>query len=339
MAPPTHPALQQIYHLDRSSPDFHDQLDNVLHGQEYDQCVPNLEEEDLAWLVNYLDKTLDYLDSSSPAFRKCLRELRSICGTKAILPTSYTLPFDLITVGPIPFASGGFGDVYKETFNAASKIFCQEAVMWKHLKHPNILPLLGVTMFPLQLISNWMPGGDLSGYVQKNSNADRLGFLSDVAKGLHYLHSCNVIHGDLKGFNILVDVVGNSARARIADFGLAIVTKNLNSLRPATGQPFHTPLWSAPEVLYGENPSKESDIFSFAMIMIEVFTGAIPFNGRSAFVAVSAIMGGERPPRPAHPTLTDNLWTLMQRCWDHNPRLRPEISEVLQILLPSSVSH
>ena len=46
--------------------------------------------------------------------------------------------------------------------------------MWKHLRHPNILSLLGVTTTPFQLISNWMSGGDLPGYVKKNPNADRL---------------------------------------------------------------------------------------------------------------------------------------------------------------------
>ena len=88
--------------------------------------------------------------------------------------------------------------------------------MWKHLRHPNVLPLLGVTMTPkFQLISNWMSGGDLPGYIEKNPDGDRLKLvgvppilftlclphyqLSDVAKGLHHLHSCNVVHGDLKG--------------------------------------------------------------------------------------------------------------------------------------------
>ena len=46
--------------------------------------------------------------------------------------------------------------------------------MWKHLSHPNILSLLGVTIAPFQLISNWMPGGDLPGYIKKNPSADRL---------------------------------------------------------------------------------------------------------------------------------------------------------------------
>ena len=43
-------------------------------------------------------------------------------------------------------------------------------------------------------------------------------------------------------------------------------------------------------------------------------------------------MVGERPPRPAHPSCTDDLWTLIQRCWDQDPQLRPEIPEVLQTL-------
>ena len=55
------------------------------------------------------------------------------------------------------------------------QIFCQEAIMWKHLRHSNILSLLGVTITPkFQLISNWMSGGDLPGYIKKNPNADRL---------------------------------------------------------------------------------------------------------------------------------------------------------------------
>ena len=87
--------------------------------------------------------------------------------------------------------------------------------MWKHLSHPNIVPLLGITIAPPQLISNWMSGGDLPEYIGKHSGVDRLKLvgvpliclsrthsrsqLSDIAKGLYYLHSCSVIHGDLKG--------------------------------------------------------------------------------------------------------------------------------------------
>jgi serine/threonine protein kinase len=100
------------------------------------------------------------------------------------------------------------------------------------------------------------------------------------------LHSRNVIHGDLKGvrcpleyllssihthqMNILVEVVDKIPHARLADFGIATVTKNLDSIRSETRQDVHTPRWSAPEIIREHNPTKESDVYSFAMVMIEV---------------------------------------------------------------------
>jgi len=88
------------------------------------------------WFVDYLDEVrrrvvlpysplkslqaLGALDPSSSAFRKCLRELRSICGTRGILPSSYTLSSDVLNIGPNPFASGGYGDVYHGTLNGST---------------------------------------------------------------------------------------------------------------------------------------------------------------------------------------------------------------------------
>jgi len=262
--------------------------------------------------------------------------------------------------------------------------------MWKRLTHSNIVPLLGVTITPFQLISDWMSGGDLPEYLKKHSDVNRLDLvggpllclsraqsrsqLSDVAQGLCYLHSCNVIHGDLKGVcsrsisrltatltpgqpNILVDDSGN---ARIVDFGLTTVTQNLDSQQSTSCHQGHTPRWTAPEVLSGGVHTKEADTFAFAMVMtevrckrgnarkavvhlrfasVQVFTGMVPFSELSSPMAMYAIMQGERPPRPTHPTFTENLWVLMQRCWGRDPHLRPEVSEVLQVLLTPLVSH
>jgi hypothetical protein len=129
------PTLQQLDRLDRSSPDSHDQLNDVLCGEEYKECVPNLQGDDLAWLVDYLNKVcrriapphsplkspkvLDDLDPSSAAFRKCLRELRSVCGTRGVLPTSYTLSPHLLNIDRDPFSSGGYGDVYRGTLDGS----------------------------------------------------------------------------------------------------------------------------------------------------------------------------------------------------------------------------
>jgi len=132
MRSPSPRALQKLHHLSRS---FHDQLSDILYGEEYQKCVSELQGDDLVWLVEYLDKVrhhvalphsplrpaqvLDGLDPSSAASRKCLRELRSICGIKGILPISYTLSSHLLNIGPEPFASGGFGDIYNGTLDGS----------------------------------------------------------------------------------------------------------------------------------------------------------------------------------------------------------------------------
>ena len=68
--------------------------------------------------------------------------------------------------------------------------------------------------------------------------------------------------------NILVDATG---RARITDFGLATVTQNLDSMRSASDDKGHTARWTAPEILNEQGTySKEADVFSFAMVMVEV---------------------------------------------------------------------
>ena len=131
-----HDPLQRLRHLDRSSSEFHEQLYNILYGEGYTHCVPNLQNDDLVWLIDYLDEVrchatlphsllkpaqaLDALDPASPAFQRCLRELRKICGTRMILPTSCTLSSSLLETDRQPLASGSSGDIYEGTLNGSS---------------------------------------------------------------------------------------------------------------------------------------------------------------------------------------------------------------------------
>ena len=145
--------------------------------------------------------------------------------------------------------------------------------------------------------------------------------------------------------NILVDTTGC---VLITDCGLAMVTQNLDSIRNAPDGHGHSTRWIAPEILANQGTfSKEADVFSFAMVMIEVcrrfridsrrtsfirkkvFTGTIPFNDKSPRAAMLATVGGERPPRPIHSTFTDALWTMTRECWDQEACRRPQVLQIM----------
>jgi len=141
---------------------------------------------------------------------------------------------------------------------------------------------------------------------------------------LKYLHSNQVVHGDLKGPSVLID---NAGTARIADFGLATVT----GLEPAVPiQKCYSIRWTAPEVLRGETGvSKESDVYAFGMLVVEVFSGAAPFADCTPTSATTRVLSGERPQRPKDPGLTNQIWDMATRCLERNPRRRPDITEIV----------
>ena len=101
-----------------------------------------------------------------------------------------------------------------------SQKFFQEAVAWRHLRHPNILPLLGINLDPekrrFALVSEWMVHGNINEFLKmskginrvqlvseeficQNNHRDPLPQLVDATNGLEYMHSLNIVHGDLKG--------------------------------------------------------------------------------------------------------------------------------------------
>ncbi|KAF9789160.1 kinase-like domain-containing protein, partial [Thelephora terrestris] len=218
---------------------------------------------------------------------KCLHILQKICGSKQILPSTYEVSGQLSLDSIRTIAFGGFCDAYSGTLDQekvcikrlrisltgdqalVKQSLCKEAVVWKHLDHPNIVPFRGVTFDPLQLVSEWIPGGELKEHILRgNTHPNLINLLLGVANGLGYLHSRNVIHGDLKGANILVDAAGNP---RIGDFGLATIARDSNSLSSTGDHRGTTPRFTAPEILKDiARHSKESDIFAFGMVVIEV---------------------------------------------------------------------
>ena len=100
--------------------------------------------------------------------------------------------------------------------------------------------------------------------------------------------------------------------------------------------------WLAPEIITPVRKgsamqameSKVADVFAFAMLVIEVFTGKIPFEGQKNEAVVLRISQGGRPEMPKNAQeigLTDEMWKLLESCWLQNPKKRPTMEEVVRI--------
>ncbi|THU90223.1 kinase-like protein [Dendrothele bispora CBS 962.96] len=231
-----------------------------------------------------------------------------------------------------------------------SQYFCHEAVVWALLDHVNVLPFLGANtklFSSLCLISPWMANGNVMEYLRSNPKHDRLSALFDIIGGLAYLHGINppVIHGDIKGANILVD---ESRRCCLADFGLSSVYESI-SLATASREPvIGTVPWSAPEL---SNPdilspnTTASDIYALGCTMYEILSGRIPFSHiRISTAIIFHVLSGKRPQRPEdNETISDEIWQLIEACWAQESTTRPSATEVgtrLQQLVsyPKSIS-
>ncbi|KAF9242817.1 kinase-like domain-containing protein [Melanogaster broomeanus] len=308
--------------------------------------------------------------------------------TKTLVVKGSVLLVDLTDevtkVGHHPVCHGGFSDVWKGVWtnslghskavalkflrqyqnvaNAAREKLLKrlkaEIVAWHRLQHPNIAPLYGVmqAVNSIAMVSPWCNNGTIMEYIQREDiRADRLALLMQVASGVSYLHNMKpiVVHGDLKGTNILISDTGD---ALISDFGLSNVVEELSltdaNLRAAQ---FGTSLlagstrWMAPELILtlveddGVPPiiTTESDVFSFACVCLEVATGELPYPHRHNDRAVTIdILRGVKPSRGARSisklccteTQQEAFWDIVNRCWNTMPILRPTMTEVKETL-------
>ncbi|KAF9778179.1 kinase-like domain-containing protein [Thelephora terrestris] len=296
-------------------------------------------------------------------WQRSLRLLSKICEDRSIIPASYIRQRGLIRVGTF-YCRSGFADVSigeylglpvaikslgvrgrddPKTF----KGLCREIICWKHLSHTNILPLFGVSVSEdrchFSILTEWMPNGNVIRYARSNPKANRLKLLAEVMSGVTYLHELKIVHGDLKGANILVDVTGT---ARVADFGLMTMIDMSTAILSGTAvSSGGTHGWMSPELLdpsrFGANgrPTRESDCYALGMVIYEVLTGLRPFHHLIAPTPVPAVMRGERPIKPFDAEslgFSDTLWRLVQSCWGESSADRPTVRELLDCVSPAS---
>ncbi|KAJ7831167.1 kinase-like domain-containing protein, partial [Mycena leptocephala] len=302
------------------------------------------------------------LDLESFPFHKplILKALLRLSRESGLHPRCFVLP-ELHKVGN-QVAAGSFGDLWKGLVCGVSvsvKImrvfedsdvqsilnkFSREALIWRQLAHPNVLPFFGVYYLDtrLCLVSPWMENGNIMKFLEINKPATGicLSLILDVALGLYYLHQENVIHGDLKALNILVTPLG---KACIADFGVSSITHAMPLLfTTSTGNGRGgTARYQAPELFQGGQNHFGSDIYAFACVCYEIMSGTIPFPELPNDTAVMfAVIEGKRPLRPMSctgTTVLDSLWELLNNCWEGRANMRPTAPQIVERLEGPSI--
>ncbi|KAJ6582047.1 kinase-like domain-containing protein, partial [Mycena capillaripes] len=208
---------------------------------------------------------------------------------------------------------------------------CREALTWKHLDHPTLLPFLGVCCIHPEygfksIVSPWCERGNISHYLRAGNHLPNVEkSLAQLASGIRYMHSENVIHGDLTGNNILLT---DEYDLQICDFGL--VKWSETSLITGGSRAAGTYRYMAPELFGSDSarPSFDSDVYAFACLALEMYTGRVPFFGCKDIVVPGNVMAGKRPPRPSSPVVPDHLWDLIEVCWSQEPIARPSMENV-----------
>ncbi|XP_074987337.1 tyrosine-protein kinase ITK/TSK isoform X2 [Caretta caretta] len=207
--------------------------------------------------------------------------------------------------------------------------FIEEAQVMMKLSHPKLVQLYGVCMeqAPICLVFEFMEHGCLSDYLRNQrgsfSKETLLGMCQDVCEGMAYLEQDSVIHRDLAARNCLV---GESQVVKVSDFGMSRYVLD-DQYTSSTGTKFPVK-WSAPEVFSYSNYSTKSDVWSFGVLMWEVFSeGKIPYESRTNAEVVEEINAGLRLYKPK--LASKAIYELMSSCWNARKEDRPPFSTLL----------
>ncbi|KDN36623.1 hypothetical protein RSAG8_10726, partial [Rhizoctonia solani AG-8 WAC10335] len=272
-----------------------------------------------------------------------------------------TASLNLFACSRYPIASGGLGDVFSGRLRDGTTVAIktirvnyepgQEARMyqkqaareiytWSKCKHSNIVRLIGLAVFHdcLAMISRWEVNGNLLQYLSCNPSANRCHLSTSICAGLSYLHDNDIVHGDLKGANILISRDGTPM---LMDFGNAVLKEATLQFTQTNTGPNFSLRWTAPEILAGRSlHTTTGDIYSLGMTILEAFTSQIPFASQSDIsLLVHIVVEKKTPTRPEKviPTRSidgDQLWAILTKCWSYDPEDRPDARAVWDAMKP-----
>ncbi|CAD5111898.1 DgyrCDS1162 [Dimorphilus gyrociliatus] len=255
--------------------------------------------------------------------------------------------------------SGNFGDVYigkykKTNQEVAIKTcrfdvpaeerarFLKEGLILSNYEHPKIVKFIGIaaTRTPMMIVMEYVPNGALRDYLMKHYDLKikrLVRMCCDAAEGMNFLSRKGIIHRDLAARNCLVDI---DETVKISDFGLSRKGDDEGTYQIIENRKRSLPLkWTAPEGLEKGSFTTKSDVWSFGVLMWEIFSfGEMPYpklDSNNRPIKNLHLSGQEtkdfvfqkktmQPP----PNMSQEMNKLMQNCWQYEPEDRPEFERI-----------
>lgn len=222
--------------------------------------------------------------------------------------------------------AGKSTEVRKKCFNSLKR----EEAFGQIIDHPNIVRIYGLSQHENEsyLLMEFLGDGSLSDVIRNReeySYRQLIDICHQVSKGLNYLHRQKIIHRDLKPSNVLFD----GTRPAITDFGFSYseAFRSLTKIPPRSG----TPKYMSPEQTRGWEPTPASDIFSFGIMMYEMFSGEMKITAQDASNRAEKIITSHfRQLRELNPRVPEDLNTVVMQCL-HNSR-RSRIGHGLELM-------
>ncbi|KAK6053966.1 protein tyrosine kinase [Cooperia oncophora] len=206
----------------------------------------------------------------------------------------------------------------------------KEARLMRQYQHINVVGFFGMVMENdnVMIVMEMVNGGGLDHYLKKNtvSIPDKCSYAFDVALGLYYLHSKRCMHRDLACRNCLIDTQKNIVK--ISDFGLS---KQADSYKILPTEKIPTK-WQAPEVVATHIYTRECDVYSYGILVWEIFNDAkMPFEEYDNKTVRQRLSDPKFRP-PLSEDLPDEIRVVVTACWSAMPDSRPVMKDVAWIL-------
>eukprot|EP00117_Sycon_ciliatum_P043605 scpid7956/ scgid1760/ Fibroblast growth factor receptor; Protein kringelchen len=233
----------------------------------------------------------------------------------------------------------------------------EELILQKSIgDHPNVVSIItgGLYNGNACIVMEYMSGGDLHSFlldIKKNTALtpitdphlmpnERLDICRQIALGMEFLASKQIVHRDLAARNVLVrehHKLRGKLEAKISDLGLSRAAIHNGKYEAQTSRMLPIK-WTAVESITTGSFSSQSDVWSFGVLMWEVETcGDLPYDGKPNALLADILLKGYRLERPTG--CPDRIYSLMMQCWDLDPNSRPDFSALIQELSQELESH